>query len=152
VPGARTTPPPAPDDLYPGERLGLPAEGRGSLASWGSRVLALCLDWAACMVVAVALFGSAVLTSNDWQSWMVLATFVVETTVLGWLAGGSLGQLVLRIGVLRLDRAPLGLLRAALRSVLLALVLPALVIGPDRRGLHDMAAGTAVISRRQPRL
>jgi uncharacterized RDD family membrane protein YckC len=151
VPGARTTPPPAPDELYPGERLGLPQDGRGSLASWGARVLALCLDWAACMAVAVLLFGSAVLTSNDWQSWMILATFVVETTLLGWLAGGSLGQLVCRIGVLRLDRAPLGLPRAVLRAVLVALVLPALVIGPDRRGLHDMAAGTAVISRRDAR-
>lgn len=144
----RTNPGPSGDDLYPGERVGLPREGRGSLASWGSRVVAVTADWAACMVIAVSLFGSAVMTSNDWQSWMILATFFVESTLLTWLAGGSLGQLVCRIGVMRLDRAPIGLPRAVLRAALVSLVLPALVIGTDRRGLHDMAAGTAVISRR----
>src|SRR3712207_9385978 len=92
------------------------------------------------MAVAVGFFGSAVITGSDWRSWMILSVYVVESTVLCWLAGGSFGQLVCRIGVLRLDRAPLGLPRSVLRALLLALVLPALVIGPDRRGLHDLAA------------
>lgn len=148
MPDIRTTPGPTGDDLYPGERIGLPPDGRGSLASWGSRVVALFLDWAVCMAVAVGLFGTEVLTGNDWQAWMILTTFFVQSALLGWLAGGSLGQLVCRIGVLRLDRAPLGLPRAVLRAALVSLVLPALVIGPDRRGLHDLAAGTAVVSRR----
>ena len=140
--------PPSGDDLYPGERLGLPPDGRGSLASWRSRVAAVFLDWAACMAVAVLLFGTEVLTGNGWESWMILTTFTVESALLGWFAGGSLGQLVCRIGVLRLDRAPLGLPRAAARAVLVSLVLPALVIGADRRGLHDLAVGTAVVNRR----
>ena len=133
---------------YPGERLGLPPDGRGSLASWRSRVAALLLDWAACMAVAVGFFGSEVITGSDWRSWMILTVYVIESTLLCWLAGGSFGQLVCRIGVLRLDRAPLGLLRSVLRALLLAIVLPALVIGPDRRGLHDLAVGTAVVNRR----
>ena len=140
---------PAPgDDLYPGERIGLPPDGRGSLASWRSRVAALFLDWAACMAVAVLLFGTAVVTGSDWRSWMILTTFFVESSLLGWFAGGSLGQLVCRIGVIRLDRVPLGLPRAVLRALLVSLVLPALVIGVDRRGLHDLAVGTAVVNRR----
>ena len=133
---------------YPGERLGLPSDGRGSLASWRFRVVALVLDWAACMSVAVGLFGSEVVTGNDWRSWMILTTYVVESTLLCWLVGGSFGQLVCRIGVLRLDRAPLGLPRSVLRALLLAIVLPALVVGPDRRGLQDLAVGTAVVNRR----
>ena len=40
------------DELYPGERLGLPREGRGSLASWSQRIWALVIDWAACTIVA----------------------------------------------------------------------------------------------------
>lgn len=136
------------DDLYPGERLGLPADGRGSLASWRARIAALVLDWAVCMAVAVSLFGTGVLTGNGWRSWMILVTFCVQSALLGWLAGGSLGQLACRIGVLRLDRVPLGLPRAAVRAVLVSLVLPALVVGADRRGLHDMAVGTAVVNRR----
>ena len=136
------------DEGYPGERLGLPPQGRGALASWGARILALCLDWLACMAVAIGLFGTEVMTGSGWQAWTILLTFFVQSSLLGWLAGGSFGQLVCRIGVLRLDRAPLGLARAVLRAALVCLVLPALVIGTDRRGLHDMAVGTAVVSRR----
>jgi uncharacterized RDD family membrane protein YckC len=135
-------------DGYPGERLGLPPDGRGSLASWRSRVAALVLDWAACMAVAVGFFGTGVLTGGGWRAWMILATFFVQSTVLSWLAGGSFGPLICRIGVVRLDRVPLGLPRAVLRAALVSLALPPLVIGPDRRGLHDLAAGTAVVHRR----
>lgn len=133
---------------YPGERLGLPPDGRGSLASWKARVAALVLDWAACMAVAVGFFGSAVLTGHGWRSWMILATFFVQSAVLTALTGASFGQLVCRLAVLRLDRAPLGLGRAVVRAALVSLALPPLVVGPDRRGLHDLAVGTAVVSRR----
>ena len=133
---------------YPGERLGLAPEGRGSLATWRSRVAALLLDWAVSMAVAVGLFGTVVMTGSGWQAWMVLATFFVESAVLSWLTGGSLGQLVCRIGVIRLDRVPLGLPRAVLRAALVSLALPPLVVGADRRGLHDYAVGTVVVHRR----
>jgi uncharacterized RDD family membrane protein YckC len=133
---------------HPGQRLGLPADGRGSLASWRSRVAALLLDWAACMAVAVAFFGSAVITGSGWRSWMILTVFFVQSCILGWLAAGTFGQLVCRIAIVRVDRQQLGLARAVLRSALVCLVLPALVISVDRRGLHDLAAGTVVVNRR----
>jgi hypothetical protein len=136
------------DEGYPGERLGLPPEGHGSLASWRARVGALIIDWAACMAVAVGLFGSGVLTGGGWRAWMILATFFVESMVLSWLAGGSFGQLLSRIAVVRLDREPLGLPRALLRAFLVSLALPALIISTERRGLQDLAAGTVVINRR----
>lgn len=136
------------DESYPGQRLGLPAAGHGSLASWRARIAALLLDWAVCMGVAVLLFGTEVLTGSDWRAWMILATFFVQSTVLSWLLGGSLGQVVCRLAVARLDRQPLGIARAVLRAALISLALPALVIGPDRRNLADLAAGTAVINRR----
>ena len=138
----------SPSEAYPGQRLGLPPEGRGSLASWRARVGALIIDWAACMAVAVGFFGSAVLTGGGWRAWMILTVFFVESTVLSWLAGGSFGQLLSRIAVVRLDMKPLGLPRAVLRAFLVSLALPALVISTDRRGLQDLAAGTVVINRR----
>ena len=136
------------DESYPGQRLGLPAAGHGSLASWSARIAALLLDWAVCMGVAVLIFGTEVLTGSDWRSWMILATFFVQSTVLSWLVGGSLGQVICRIAVARLDRQPLGIARAVLRAAMISLALPAVVIGPDRRNLADLAAGTAVIHRR----
>jgi hypothetical protein len=135
-------------EAYPGQRLGLPREGRGSLASWRARVGALIIDWAACMAVAVGFFGTAVLTGGGWRAWMILSVFFVESMVLSWLAGGSFGQLLSRIAVMRLDMKPLGLPRALLRAFLVSLALPALIIATDRRGLQDLAAGTVVINRR----
>jgi uncharacterized RDD family membrane protein YckC len=136
------------DGAYPGQRLGLPAEGRGSLASWRARIVALVVDWAACMAVATGLFGSGVLTSSGWRAWMILAVFFVESAVLSALTGGSFGQLVTRIAVFRLDAKPLGFARALVRAAMVCFVLPALVIGVDRRGLHDLAVNTVVINRR----
>ncbi len=133
---------------YPGEAIGLPQTGQGSLASWGARLVALLLDWLICTVVAVLLFGTRVLTADGWTSWMTLSTFFLQTTVMVALAGGSAGQLLCRLVIIRLDNQPVGFLRSALRAALVCLVLPALVIGTDRRGLHDLAAGTVVVNRR----
>jgi hypothetical protein len=135
-------------ESYPGERLGLPAAGRGSLASWQARVTALVVDWAASMVVALTLFGPGVLFAGGWRAWMILAVFFVESALLSALAGGSFGQLVRRIAVFRLDAQPLGFVRALIRAALVCLVFPALVVGADRRGLHDVVVGTVVIQRR----
>jgi hypothetical protein len=135
-------------EAYPGHRLGLPQQGRGSLASWRARVGALIIDWAACMLIAVGFFGPGVLTGGGWRAWMILTVFFVESTVLSWLAGGSFGQVLSRIAVVRLDMKPLGLPRAVLRAFLVSLALPAMIISTDRRGLQDLAAGTVVINRR----
>ena len=137
-----------PRESFPGKSLGLPPSGAGSLASWQSRIAALIIDWAASMAVAAGLFGSAVLTGGGWQAWMILAVFFVESTILSALAGGSFGQLLAGVGIARLDAKPLGFVRAVIRAALVCLVVPALVVGADRRGLHDVAVGTLMIKRR----
>ncbi len=136
------------ESSYPGKSLGLPEQGRGSLAGWGSRAGALVLDWGLSMVVAITAFGSGVLTGGGWRSWTILAVFFAQTAVMGSLAGGSVGQLISRLAVVRLDRMPLNPGLSVLRAALVCLVIPALVIGPDRRGLHDLVAGTVVVRRR----
>ena len=139
---------PGGSEPYPGERVGLPETGRGSLATWGARIVALLLDWVMSTVLAVLFFGTRVLSSDGWTSWMTMVMFFVQTTVLVALAGASAGQLLCRLAVVRLDNQPVGFLRAGLRALMVCLVLPAVVIGTDRRGLHDLAAGTAVVNRR----
>ena len=140
--------PDVPVEPYPGQRLGLPESGRGSLAGWRARVAALLLDWAASMAVAVGVFGTEVLTGSGWQAWMTLATFFVESTLLVTVASGSFGQLICRIAVVRLDTKPVGFPRAALRQALICLALPPLIIGADRRGLQDLASTTVVVNRK----
>lgn len=135
-------------DAYPGQGLGLPREGRGALATWGSRVGALILDWGASMAVAVGAFGGGVLTETGWRAWMVLAVYFAQKAVLTAFTGSSFGQLVSRIGVIRVDGAPIGFPRSVARAAMVCLVVPAAVVGPDRRGLHDLALGTVVVRRR----
>lgn len=133
---------------YPGQGLGLPESGPGSLARWGSRLGALVLDWGASMIVALGAFGGGVLTESGWKAWMVLAVYFVQKSVLTALTGSSFGQLVSRIGVTMTDGSPIGPVRAFARAAMICVILPAVVIGPDRRGINDLLLGTVVVNRR----
>ncbi len=131
---------------YPGSRLGLPADGSGSVASWARRMAALGLDWVACLLVASLLVGPAV-WDNGWEAWVPLGVFWAEATVLTALAGGSFGQLALRLIVVRVDHGPVTLLHALLRSLLICLVVPPLIFNADNRGLHDLVVRTITLRR-----
>ncbi|MFX4272653.1 RDD family protein [Propionibacteriaceae bacterium Y1685] len=133
---------------HPGAGLGLPASGPGSLAGWMARITALVLDWAFSMLFGVLVFGLDVLTADDWRQFVTLGAFFVETSALVAITGASVGQLLCRITVVRVDGQRIGVLRAMARALMVCLVIPALVIGADRRGLHDLALGTVVLSRR----
>ncbi len=134
---------------WPGQGLGLPETGRGSLASWTSRITALVLDWAISMVIASAIFGvEHVIRGQDWRAFTILGVFFIQTSILTAVAGGSFGKLLTRIGIIRLDGKHIGVVRAVARQFMVCLVIPALVIGVHRRGLHDLALGTVVVNRR----
>ena len=133
---------------YPGQTIGLPETGRGSLASWWARVAALVLDWGASMLVATFLFGDGVIREGGWKGWMILAVFFVQSSVLTALTGSSFGQLLARIGVRRLDGKRLGWGTSLLRAGMISLVLPTVVIGAERRALNDLVLGTVVVNRR----
>ena len=105
-------------------------------------------DWAASMVVAVGLFGTAVINGADWRSFMILAIYFLEASLLTALTGGSFGQLIARVGVVRLDGGPLGWWRPFVRTALKCLVIPHIVVGAERRPLTDMMLGTVVVTRR----
>lgn len=141
-------PGPGDPDYKAGSRLGLPDSGRGSLASWGSRIAALVIDWASSMAIAVVLFGGDVVFGGGWQRWMILTVFFVQTVLMTGFTGSSLGHWLARIGVARLDGKPLGFLRAIPRAFLICLAIPPLVVDGDRRGLHDLLLGTVVVYRR----
>ena len=132
---------------YAGQRLGLPETGRGSVAGWGRRILALCVDWFASILVSGAIVGPGVLSSHGWEAWMPLLVFLVEASVLTPLVGGSFGQLLLRVAVVRLDRRPVNLLVAVLRTLLICVVVPPVIYNRDRRGLHDLVARTVTVVR-----
>lgn len=133
---------------YPGSTIGLPVTGRGSLAGWWPRIGALVGDWAASTVVAIAIFGWGGVYQNVWGSFTVLGVYFVEASILTILTGGSFGQLIARIGVVRIDGQPLGIWRPVVRTALKCLVIPHVVLGAERRVLTDMLLGTTVVNRR----
>ena len=63
------------------------------------------------------------------------------------LVGGSFGQVLARLAIVRLDRRPLGWARAIARAALICLVVPTVVIGAERRALNDLVLGTVVVRR-----
>ena len=136
------------DPAYPGERLGLPEHGPGSVASWARRIAALAIDWVASTLVAISFTGvggwlEGTLVSES----LPLLVFLAEATLLTALLGGSFGQLVVRVVVVRLDGRPVGVLQAFVRTLLICLVVPPLVFNRDQRGLHDLAVKTVTVRR-----
>ncbi|MBF0686994.1 MAG: RDD family protein [Cellulomonas sp.] len=143
-----------------GARLGLPATGPGSLARLGRRVVALAIDWAACLAVSAVLLPSRTdglyLLRGD--SLATLAVFALENVVLVATLGHTLGHRLLGLQVRRAIQAapdgppqlahrPPGVVAALVRTGLLCLVLPAVIWDGDGRGLHDRAAGTVLVRR-----
>ena len=115
-------------------------------ASWGRRVLALVVDWFASLLV-VSLFVPVFGTTGGPGGLYTLLVFVVESAVLTATVGGSFGKMATRLRVVRVDGGGhVDLLRSFGRAIAVALVIPPLVFRPDRRGLHDVLAGTAAVT------
>jgi uncharacterized RDD family membrane protein YckC len=116
-------------------------------ASWGRRILALFIDWTVSQLVVVAVLGLEGWSENRSSGLITMGVFILESTVLTALVGGSFGKLVTGLRVVRLDGSgrPLDLLRSLLRVVLVCLVVPPMIYKPDGRGLHDLAVGTATV-------
>ncbi|WP_448623986.1 RDD family protein [Geodermatophilus sp. URMC 64] len=126
-----------------GASLGLPAEGPGSLASFGTRVVAFLVDAIASAFVA-GLFTAPRLPGN-WSLVSFAAITVVTLVAFGQTPG-------MRVCGLRLahpqEGSRLALWRAVVRTALLILLLPALLVDADGRGLHDRLTQTAVVRER----
>lgn len=134
-------------DGYPGERLGLPEHGPGSLARVGRRVAALLVDWLlsyglAGLGLALGLYSSAFLATAVLIIWFVIGVASVR------LYGFTPGQYLLGLRVASIDnRLHVGTGRAVVRGLLIALVLPALFTDVEGRGIHDRLTATAVVLR-----
>ena len=120
----------------PGERLGLPREGSGSIGRIGRRVGALFVD-----------YGAAYLISGffAWDPLAILAIFAAIQLVFLPTLQGSPGHRLFGLRLVRLDGAWVGPWRPIIRTALLIVVIPAVIWDPDQRGLHDKAAGTVLI-------
>ena len=119
-----------------------PTEAAGLLR----RVLALLIDWFASTVVALLAVGVGSYGSGS-DALATLIVFVLEVVILTWLTGASFGQRILGLRVVAMDGGRVTFPRVLLRTLLICLVIPALVMDSQGRGLHDRAAGSFVVRR-----
>lgn len=136
-----------PPNEYPGERLGAPDSGPGSMARFGRRVAAMLVDWfvaygLAALAMALGLVSVGAMSTVILVIWFLLGVASVR------LFSFTPGQFVLGLMVVSMDdRQHVGLGRAVVRGLLIALVIPALFTDEDLRALHDLATKTAVVRR-----
>jgi uncharacterized RDD family membrane protein YckC len=132
---------------YPGERLGLPESGAGSVAGWGQRGAALLVDWLVAMGVTMAFVGPPTPEDNQFGV-LVLGVFAIEYLLMLWTAGRTIGMALFGLTVAAVGSTRPQTLRVVLRTLLLVLVIPAVIFDRDRRGLHDKAGRTVLLRTR----
>ncbi|MCM3780470.1 RDD family protein [Microbacterium hydrocarbonoxydans] len=135
-------------NTYPGERLGLPNTGTGSIARPGRRIGALVIDYLAATIIATAFLGFdqfALPSEAGLSQFGPIAVFAVLQILFIPTAGGSPGHRILGMRVVRLHGGWVGLWRPIVRTLLLVVVIPAVIWDSDQRGLHDKLPGLVLI-------
>lgn len=122
---------------YPGQRLGLPQQGPGSAARFGRRLGGVALDWIGCQLIAYGLIAGGDLKAA--ANWTLLLFVALSILTVGTV-GSTPGKRIVGLRVVAEDGGRLGFFRVVVRTLLLALVVPALIWDRDGRGLHDRLA------------
>jgi uncharacterized RDD family membrane protein YckC len=113
------------------------------VASLARRFGALLVDWILC-VLLTGWFGDTIT-----MPWLPSALLVLEYALFVGFFGQTPGMRVLGIKCGNVhDGGTIGVPRAALRGLLLVLLIPALIMDEHQRGWHDRAAGSAMLPAR----
>lgn len=127
---------------YRGERLGLPREGPGAIAPVGRRLAAIAIDWGLCTLIAYGLLADKQTTATS--NWTLVVFFVLGVLTVGTV-GVTPGKRLVNLRVVAVGGARLSFPRAAFRTLLLCLAIPALMWDRDGRGLHDRLTGAVQV-------
>ncbi|HEX2075884.1 MAG TPA: RDD family protein [Geodermatophilus sp.] len=123
-----------------GASLGLPADGPGSLASFSSRAGAFVVD-----AIAAALLAGLVTAPDLPGNWSLLSFgLITVVTLIAFGQTPGMRLFGLRVAHPRAGER-LAPWRAVVRTALLMLLVPALIVDADGRGLHDRLTDTAVV-------
>jgi uncharacterized RDD family membrane protein YckC len=113
----------------------------GAPAGLGRRFGALLVDWLLCLLIA------GLYANPRRVAWPPVVLLIGEYGLFIGLVAQTPGMWLARIRCVSVgDGRPIGIPRALLRGLLLALVVPPLIMDRDLRGLHDRAAGSIVVS------
>ena len=103
----------------------------------GRRLAALAIDWALAAAVSASFFA--------YDRVATLLVFMILQVVFIPTLGGSLGHRLVGLRLVPMPGGWIGIWRPIVRTVLLAIVIPALVWDSDQRGFHDKVAGTVLL-------
>ncbi len=125
---------------YPGQSLGFPADGVGSVAPMGRRVSAFLIDIVLAGLVAWWITAPEAPRNTSLVVWALMTVVTVA------LFGITPGQAALGIRVVPLvqGRSFVGLW-AVPRTLLIFLIVPPLLLDANGRGLHDRLCRTVVL-------
>lgn len=128
-----------PTTTWPGRRFGATETGIGSVASMNRRLVAFLIDIAACAAVALAFTWPEPpgnLSLLVWAATTILSVGIFAMTPGQWVCG---------IRVASIRGATFIGAWAVIRTVLIFLVIPPLIVDSDGRGLHDKLCRTIVL-------
>jgi uncharacterized RDD family membrane protein YckC len=108
---------------------------------FGRRLAALMIDWALCLMIASFFADPRVV------AWPTVLVLVLFNAVFIGLFGHTPGMWSARIRCVSMsDGGAIGIARGLLRGLLLILLIPAIYLDENRRGLHDRASGSIVVT------
>ncbi|MDO4897982.1 MAG: RDD family protein [Rothia sp. (in: high G+C Gram-positive bacteria)] len=132
--------------LYPGQDMGRPQSGRGSIARPMRRLFAFCIDWFLIAGIFLALKQGPLAGVNgvlvDLGQLVIFWLYMVSAV--GFM-GHTVGHFALGMQVQRIDGQPAGWLAALIRQTAVMLILPVVIMDADQRGLHDRARHTILV-------
>ncbi|AQY01664.1 RDD family protein [Microbacterium foliorum] len=135
-------------NTYPGERLGMPQTGTGSIARPGRRIGALLIDYIAATIIATGFLGYdqfALPAEAGLTMFAPMGVFALLQILFIPTAGGSPGHRILGMRVVRLGGGWVGVWRPIVRTLLIVIVIPAVIWDADQRGVHDKVTGLVLI-------
>lgn len=142
--------PPSRRGFYAGPVSRLLAVAADVAALWG---IFLAVTWAIAMAITLATGNTLTIHRGRWYLIVALFTWGFVYFAYQWALGGqTLGMALAGIRVTNLEGGPITRRQAVLRTLVLpvgvaflGLGLAGLFLGRQRRGLHDLVAGTTVV-------
>ena len=131
-----------PGQGYPGQGLGLPSSGVGSVASMGRRIGAFLID-----ILLSALVAWLITAPEPPQNTSLLVWAVMTVVTVG-LFGITPGSAALGCRVVPMGGGSFVGVWAIPRTLLVFLIVPPLLVNVDGRGLHDRLCRTIVLRTR----
>ncbi|MHA7276169.1 RDD family protein [Arthrobacter sp. Hz1] len=124
-------------NYWPGQGMGRPKDGPAAIARPGRRIVALLIDWALASLMSYGFL--------DYNSFATLGIFAVMQLLLVGFFGYSIGHRMAGMQVQTVAGRPAGYAKALVRTLLICLVIPAVIVDRDQRGVHDRAVNTVLV-------